>query len=488
MRPSVYWYHNLARERHPTLTSNIFTDNLVIGGGIAGLSCAQRLLELGQQVTLLEAGFVGAGATGRSSGFITPDSELGVSQLRRRFGDDAARDLWQGAKDACGLIRDNIQSSGRECGLIDADSFYCARGHPTSHGPRSLEEEFHAQCDLGFAPQWIAQSTMPTCLGTTRYSCAIHTTGTFAMQGAQYAQALANSLVQRGFALYEHSPVTHIAPGFVRTGSAEVRARRVFVCTDRFAPTLGIERRSVYRARTYLALTRPLPPELLHCLFPAGPLLVWDTDLVYQYFRTTPDHRLLVGGSLLTHSTSARRVNPAAGLRHLTRFIESTFPQLAPVDFEAYWPGLIGVSKDVLPIAGPIRDMPDVYAVLCGAGLPWSTLAARTTADLALNHAAPLATYFDPARAFGPADALQPLLGKPATWGLAYYYAREHQRGGHARAEAERTFAAVGVGLGLAALTYLTARTLKKRVAPPPPPRGTLSAWRTHGLSSLRSR
>jgi|GEM_PF-282519 len=468
MRPSVFWYHDLPRERHPALTSDLSTENLVIGGGIAGLSCAQRLLELGQQVTLLEAGFVGAGATGRSSGFITPDSELGVSQLRRRFGDDVARDLWQAAKDTCGLIRTNIQASGRDCGLIDADSFYCSRGHPTSHGPASLHEEFIAQRDLGFTPLWHDHSTMPACLGTSRYSCAIRTTGTFAMQGAQYAQALAHSLVQRGLTLHEHSPVIDIAPGRVRTRNAEVRARRVFVCTDRFAPNLGAEPRSVYRARTYLALTRPLPPDLLRSLFPAGPLLVWDTDLVYQYFRTTPDHRLLVGGSLLTHSTAARNVNPAAGLRHLTRFIDSTFPQLAPVDFEAYWPGLIGVSKDVLPIAGQVRNMPNVYAVLCGAGLPWSALAARTTADLALGHAAPLAAYFDPARAFGPADALQPLLGKPATWAIAYYYAREHQRGGHARARTERTLTAAAlIALAASAALFTLSKARPRRPALP---------------------
>jgi len=457
--PSVFWYRSLPTTRRPALTGTHRTDNLVIGGGIAGLSCAQRLIELGQQVTLIEASFIGAGATGKSSGFITPDSELGVTQLRRRFGDATARTLWQSAKDACDLIKQNVIDSGQDCGMIEADSFYCSRGRS---GPRSLRDEHDAQTALGFDAHWH-EHDITEWLGTSRYTAALRTSGTFGIQGTQYANALATLLESRGLTLLEHTPATDIAEGLVATLNGTIEAQRIFVCTDRYAPRLGIQTRSVYRARTYLAITRPLPRDLLHQLFPKGPLLVWDTDLVYQYFRPTPDHRLLVGGSLLTHSTRAGTPDPAAGLRHLTQYIESTFPQLAPARFEAYWPGLIGVSKDILPIAGPVADTRTIHCALCAAGLPWSTLAARTAVDSALERPSPIAPYFNPARAFGPADSLQPLLGKPNTWGLAYYYAREYQRGGLRRARTERNLTAAALTLAAAAALYATARALRNR-------------------------
>jgi glycine/D-amino acid oxidase-like deaminating enzyme len=58
-----------------------------VGGGIAGLSAAQWLSEMAStlSVCLLEAETCGAGASGRSSGFITPDSELELKDLVRRF-------------------------------------------------------------------------------------------------------------------------------------------------------------------------------------------------------------------------------------------------------------------------------------------------------------------------------------------------------------------------------------------------------------------
>lgn len=88
------------RQRQPTvvgpcLTGEISADFAIVGGGVAGLSVAQALLELapGARVALLERVFCGSGASGLSSGFVTPDSELQVAQLVRRFGTSVARQL-----------------------------------------------------------------------------------------------------------------------------------------------------------------------------------------------------------------------------------------------------------------------------------------------------------------------------------------------------------------------------------------------------------
>ena len=84
-------------------------DAIVIGGGPAGSTAAALIAEKGHKVLLLERDFCGSGASGRSSGFITPDSEMELSDLVRNRGIDRARSLWEFVVAGVDGIRANIE-------------------------------------------------------------------------------------------------------------------------------------------------------------------------------------------------------------------------------------------------------------------------------------------------------------------------------------------------------------------------------------------
>jgi len=52
----------------PALNGEATFDVVVIGGGLAGISCALNLAEKGFKVALLEASRIGFGASGRNGG------------------------------------------------------------------------------------------------------------------------------------------------------------------------------------------------------------------------------------------------------------------------------------------------------------------------------------------------------------------------------------------------------------------------------------
>lgn len=108
---------------------------------------------------------------------------------------------------------------------------------------------------------------------------------------------------------------------------------------------------NTWHAQTFLILSEPLDRGLRESLFPEGPMLAWDTDLIYQYFRLTGDGRLLVGGGTLRETYGPIRHDSRTS-RRLERFIRKTFQALAEVRFESTRPGLIGVTRDLLPLAG----------------------------------------------------------------------------------------------------------------------------------------
>ncbi|MDB4932010.1 MAG: dependent oxidoreductase [Myxococcaceae bacterium] len=448
---SVYWFEQVAPSGRAPLTGSVSADAVVVGGGIAGLSAAQRLLDAGLAVALVEADTCGAGATGRSSGFITPDSELQLADLARRFGDDTARRLYAGARASCDHVRATIERHGLRCDLVECDSVYAALDEA---GARTLREEHEVRRRLGFASSYLDAGAVPSAVATRRYAGAVRYGDTFAINAAAYAAGLRDALAAAGVAVYERSPVTSIAPGVVTTRGGEVRAPRVILCLDRYAPSLGVATRAVHHARAYLTLTEALDRGVIASLFPAGPVMLWDTDLIYQYLRPTAEGRILVGGGALSRTYVDHAADAAPVYAKLERYLEETFPALRGVRFTHRWHGLIGVTKDILPLAGVGADGRGAFHALAGAGLPWSVTAGRVAAERALSGAVDRDDVFDPGRAFTTLDPLQPLLGKPLTWMLAYPLARSVERGGSARVRARQRALGAAVLLALGALVW----------------------------------
>jgi gamma-glutamylputrescine oxidase len=105
--------------------------------------------------------------------------------------------------------------------------------------------------------------------------------------------------------------------------------------------------------------------------------MAWDSKLTYNYFRLTGDQRLLVGGANLWHAYALReRQDPVRNLRPLSDFVARTFPGL-DVRWDHVWPGMLGVSKDFLPVAGTDADSPSRTYIGAAAGLPWAAALGR---------------------------------------------------------------------------------------------------------------
>ena len=427
-KEGVYWQSNVRAAPLPPLEGDTEAFAVVVGGGVAGLSAAQWLLETAQEdVVLLEGRHCGSGASGKSSGFITPDGELELAQLVRRFGAEDACLLWRGGQDGARQIRDNIDRLGIACDQVAGDSLFVAN---SDGALPSIRAEHDAHQQLGFESRLYLRDEIAALLGSRSYAGGVRCGGTFGIDAFAYAEGLKQALAAQGARIHEASPVVGIDGTLVKTARGSVRAKHVFICMDRFAPDLDISRRDTYHAQTFIALSEPLEPRLLERLFPGGPLLVWDSDLIYQYFRVTGDHRLLVGGGSLRYTYARHAVHgPNAAVSKLMNYVKRKFPFLGDVKFTHYWPGLIGVSKDLLPLAGPAPDRPGVHVALCAAGLAWGTLAGRTAARRAIEGPAGLDRFLSPARAQSPIAALQPLFRKPVTFALSNYYAKYKQRG-----------------------------------------------------------
>lgn len=145
-----WWYTTLLGHRYsvcPPLRDQIHSDVLIIGAGMAGLSAAYRLMNSGKSVVLLECNICGGSSTGKSAGFLTPDSELELSHLLRRFGKDGARDLWDVATSGSKQIVSTIKNHQIDCDLQEQQSLFLGIGNG---GKTAIQEESEARKQMGF--------------------------------------------------------------------------------------------------------------------------------------------------------------------------------------------------------------------------------------------------------------------------------------------------------------------------------------------------
>jgi gamma-glutamylputrescine oxidase len=369
MRLQPWWYARTPIHQREPLRRRTNADVVVIGGGIAGLHAALHLVSQGTDVVLLEKSFCGGGMSGRSSGFLTPDSELSLYQLVDRFGASGASSLWTTAAAGVKLIAATAETHGFRCDLQSLDSLFVGIGRK---GAAATREESAARATLGYEGRLYDANALAS-IHPGGYAAGVRYGGTWAVDPFAYCQALRAVLISSGVRLYEGTEVVALEGTTVVTAHGSVHATNIVMTMNQVPRRLNPQAYGQYcTAQTCLAISQPLSARQIACLFPEDRLQCWDNRLLYSYYRLTGDNRLLVGGgSLLTTVADRPMRSPRVIEATIAAFIRR-FPKLGDIAFETYWPGLIDVTRDLLPIADVDPASPSVHVVIGCAGLPWA--------------------------------------------------------------------------------------------------------------------
>ena len=112
--PSYYaaTAHSPSQPARAPLAGDARADVVVVGGGIAGVSTALHLAKRGYSVALLEARFVGYGASGRSGGQTIFGLAAGQKALQAQVGRDDARRLFDLSVEALDCTQELIRDYG----------------------------------------------------------------------------------------------------------------------------------------------------------------------------------------------------------------------------------------------------------------------------------------------------------------------------------------------------------------------------------------
>ncbi|KRE50937.1 FAD-dependent oxidoreductase [Arthrobacter sp. Soil736] len=376
------WLGTAPTTDYAAVSGDVEVDVAILGGGIAGLTAALALKRRGLTVAVVEAGRIGNGVTGSTTGKVTSLHRLVYTELAASHGPDIARAYGQANQQAIDHVARTVAAESIDCDFRKVSNYTCTED-PEALG--RLRDEADLAAELGLPSTYTIDVPLPyETRGAVRFDdqAQIH--------AVKYLQGLARAVHGGGSFVFEESPVRHVrdrSPAEAETDGGIIRARDIVVATNL---PIGDGGRFAERCLPHRSYIVGSPATSLG----ADATFISADEPLRSILTTVQDgtHYLLVGGEghpLPSSGGSAERFD------RLAAFARDRLGAGEP----AYrWSTQDAMPTDGLPFAGPISPASQHVFVITGLrkwGLTNGTAAALVIADLVSGHANPSAGLFD---------------------------------------------------------------------------------------------
>ena len=339
--------NNLATSHNPSSD----TDIAIIGSGYTGLCAARILRKNGASVTIFERNTIGWGASSRNGGMATPGLKQGIQKIYKMYGSKLAHEFWKASVDAIDLIEEIVDEHS-----IDCD--WQRNGHASlatkpSHAPRLKEYGSWLEKKFGHVQNYISKNQIRDEIGSDAYHGALTDEISGGLHASKYVYGLATTVSNLGVQLCEHTDVLDIEKNdsnYFRliTSKGDVRAKKVIIATngytDRLVPRL---KPLIFPVGSYIVVTEPLSEDLQNIISPKK-RMYYDSKWFLNYFRLTPDGRMLWGG----RNDLSTDLDLDDSAKRLTRELYSILPDLRDIPITHTWTGKLGITFDLMPHIG----------------------------------------------------------------------------------------------------------------------------------------
>jgi glycine/D-amino acid oxidase-like deaminating enzyme len=332
----------------------------------------------GVSIALVESHEIGRGSTLASTALLMQEPDRDFTDLARRFGPRATRDIWMALGRATHGLAGTIRKLKLDCDLRARDSVYFTVDPKRIAG---LRKEFEKRKGAGRPGRWLSPAALHHMTGIHAQG-AIATSGNAEVNPIGACHGFVKASVARGAKVFERSAARDVVTSAngvtVHTPGGTIGAKAVVIATGYarpgFEPLVG----RFKLKDTYVIATRRLPARLRRTISRSR-AMAWDTDRPYHFLRWTEDGRLLIGGVDTTHRTvkgSRRRIANARA--RLSSFLGQIHPLLASERAEYAWEGVFAETPDGLPYIGTHSRFPKHLFALGygGNGMTASFLAA----------------------------------------------------------------------------------------------------------------
>jgi glycine/D-amino acid oxidase-like deaminating enzyme len=379
--PWIYQFPDSRRPDFPRAKGELTADVAIVGAGLTGCATAYACAMAGFKTLVVEAGRVGQGSSGRSSGLLLPDPGPSFRDIAQAHGLRAARTAFQSWRratlDAAALLR----RLGIKSGLDPQDALILAG----RDDEKLLRRELDARVDAGLDVAYISRKQLLASTGLDAAG-ALKMRDAFTLDPYRACMGLATAARQRRVTFFERTAVKKVTFGRkqvdVLTDDAHLTVKTLIVTTGSAGVEFRQLRRHFVRRESYLVLTEPMPPAMRKMVGSRGASIA-DMRSPHHRIRFTRDDRILVSGAEQDETPARKRdVVLVQRTGQLMYELLTMYPVISGLMPEFGWDRPYGQTSDGLPYIGPHRNFPRHLFALGGSGdsVTGAFLAARMLA------------------------------------------------------------------------------------------------------------
>ncbi|MEL1253410.1 FAD-dependent oxidoreductase [Flavobacterium sp. DGU38] len=393
-----FWVDTTPILSFDTPSHDIQTEVLIIGGGIAGLTTAYKLLKAGKKVTLAEDGFIGSGETGRTTAHLTCALDDRYYFIEKTFGENAAKLAAESHEAAIDEIEKIVTDLNIDCSFKRVNGYLFL--HPTDKEER-LDKEFQVTQKAGL--QTFLLKGVPALVNCEKERCLV-----FSNQAQfhvlHYLKGLAEAIISLGGIIYTEAHAEDITKEGAKVNGYTFSADHIVVATNTpINDTVTIHTKQ-HAYRTYVIGGKIPKGQLPYSLW-------WDTgdqeskwvSQPYHYVRLESyddNYDLLISGGEdhKTGQADEEGIPETERYERLEAWTRNYFPLLEDISYR--WSGQVMEPVDSLGFMGKNPGDDNIYIITgdSGNGMTHTTIGAMIICDTIMGIKNKWQNLYNPSR------------------------------------------------------------------------------------------
>lgn len=386
--PQSYWIASTPAYNYSALEEDIKVHIAIVGGGIAGISCAYLLSKEGEKPVILEADHILQGTTGHTTAKITSQHDLIYDKIKNQMSFEFAQEYAIANEFSIHLIEKISNELNIDCDLQSESAYvYTNRDEYIE----KINKEAETAESLGIKAAVIDKIPF-----NIPIKAALRFDNQAQFHPRKYLLKLAEEIIKNGCGIYEQTRAVHMEKNndsyIITTGQGKKVTSDIVIIASHypFYNKKGMYFTRIYTERSYVLAVKSKEK------YPGGMYLSYeDPGRSLRSIKTDNGELIMIGGE--SHKTGQGE-DTTKHYQTLAEFADNIF---TVEDIPYRWSAQDCMPLDDLPYAGRYSpDTPNLY-IATGFkkwGMTNSTASAMILKDLILKGESSWQDVYNPSR------------------------------------------------------------------------------------------